>query len=119
MPVNPYKKYAKEDLILRDHLALDRTYLANERSLLAYIRTGIAIFLAGVSLLKLFSEFLSHLFGWILIIISVIVVGIGILRTRKTHAFISEIKQTTNKRHAILENSQRKVLQNIQEFDED
>ena len=39
----PYEKYPKEDLILRDWLAADRTELANERTFLAYIRTALAI----------------------------------------------------------------------------
>ena len=36
-----------ENLILRDHLALDRTRLANERTLLAYIRTAFMLLVAA------------------------------------------------------------------------
>ncbi|MGN0027609.1 MAG: DUF202 domain-containing protein, partial [Clostridium sp.] len=35
--------FKKEEMILRDFLAADRTLLANERTLLAYIRTGISL----------------------------------------------------------------------------
>ena len=38
----------KEDMILRDFLATDRTILANERTLLAYLRTFISFFAAGI-----------------------------------------------------------------------
>jgi len=47
---NPYEKFREGDLIVRDHLALDRTQLANERTLLAYLRSGVALLLAGVTL---------------------------------------------------------------------
>lgn len=43
-------------MILRDHLASDRTVLANERTLLAYLRTAIALFAAGGTLVKIFPD---------------------------------------------------------------
>jgi putative membrane protein len=52
---DPYSRFAKESLILRDELALDRTVLANERTFLAYLRTAVALVLAGVTFLH-FSE---------------------------------------------------------------
>jgi len=45
-----------DELLLRDHLALDRTRLANERTLLAYIRTAFMLAVAGATALKLFVE---------------------------------------------------------------
>jgi hypothetical protein len=42
-----YSNLHPNDMILRDHLAYDRTVLANERTLLAYIRTSIALFTMG------------------------------------------------------------------------
>jgi len=44
----PYQDI-KGQLILRDHLAADRTILANERTFLAYIRTALTLFVAGLS----------------------------------------------------------------------
>lgn len=38
------------DLILREHLAIERTRLANETTLLAYIRTGLYFLVAGSTL---------------------------------------------------------------------
>jgi putative membrane protein len=43
----------KEEIILRDYLALERTRLANERTLLTYIRFSIYLLLAGVAFLQL------------------------------------------------------------------
>lgn len=38
-------------LLLRDHLAIDRTTMANERTFLAYVRTAVALLLTGLSAL--------------------------------------------------------------------
>jgi putative membrane protein len=43
----------KEDIILRDFLALERTKLANERTFFAYIRTSIYLLLAGIAFIQL------------------------------------------------------------------
>ena len=52
----PYSKINPHDMILRDHLAYDRTVLANERTLLAYARTAIALLAAGGTLVKIFPD---------------------------------------------------------------
>jgi putative membrane protein len=43
----------KEEIILRDYLALERTKLANERTLLAYTRTSLYMLLGGIAFLQL------------------------------------------------------------------
>lgn len=52
----PYSKINPDDMILRDHLAYDRTVLANERTLLSYMRTAIALLAAGGTLVKIFPD---------------------------------------------------------------
>lgn len=42
----------KEELILRDHLALVRTRLANESTLLSYIRSSLYLLIGGIALLR-------------------------------------------------------------------
>ncbi|MEX0685721.1 MAG: DUF202 domain-containing protein [Balneolales bacterium] len=42
----------KGEIILRDHLALDRTRLANERTLLSYIRTSLYFVIGGIAFLQ-------------------------------------------------------------------
>ena len=42
-----YDKLKKEELILRDELAIERTRLAEERTYLSYIRTGMSMILAA------------------------------------------------------------------------
>lgn len=47
----PYSQFAKDKLILRDELAIDRTILANERTLLAFLRSGVTLMIAGVTIM--------------------------------------------------------------------
>lgn len=86
-----YEGVKPEQLILRDHLALDRTELANERTLLAYIRTALALFLTGFSAMHLpafnpnlaLEDLVYELFGWILVAAAVASLGIGWFRYKK------------------------------------
>lgn len=50
-----------EKLILRDHLALERTKLANERTLFSYIRTSLYLLTAGIGIFQI--ENISRLDG--------------------------------------------------------
>ncbi|WP_266369117.1 DUF202 domain-containing protein [Tellurirhabdus rosea] len=69
-----------DDLILRDHLALERTHLANERTLLAYLRTSIFLLTSGLSILRL--EVLAPLttLGYGLLILSGLFLTVGLYR---------------------------------------
>ena len=86
-----YDDVKPDQLILRDHLALDRTELANERTLLAYIRTALALFLTGFSAMHLpafngelaFEDLAYELFGWVLVIAAVLTLVIGYIRYRR------------------------------------
>jgi putative membrane protein len=53
----------KENVEIRDSLAMERTKLANERTLLAYVRTAMALVVAGFSLIQFFSDDLYKLVG--------------------------------------------------------
>ncbi|MCW5900605.1 MAG: DUF202 domain-containing protein [Flavobacteriales bacterium] len=43
----------RDKLILRDHLALERTRLANERTFMAYVRSALYLLIGGLALLQL------------------------------------------------------------------
>jgi putative membrane protein len=76
-----YESNLPEELILRDHLARDRTKLANERTLLAYIRTAFMLFVAGPATLKVFNDTPSVMFtAWLFIAVGVLVGIFGIWR---------------------------------------
>ena len=50
-----------KELILRDHLALERTKLANERTLFAYIRMALYLLTVGIGIFQI--ESISRLDG--------------------------------------------------------
>lgn len=81
----------KEDIILRDHLAMERTKLANERTLLSYIRTSLYLFLGGIAFLGMrdFQE-IKYL-GYFSLCLSVIVLIVGIVRYIQLKKHVKEI----------------------------
>ena len=77
--LNIYEKI-EEDLILRDHLAVERTRLANETALLAYLRTSLFLISIGLTFIKI-DEFKGiAIIGWVCIPLSIILVGFGLFR---------------------------------------
>ena len=77
----PYSKVDPEKMILRDHLAYDRTVLANERTLLSYFRTAIALLAAGGTLIKLFpAEPGMVRLGYMLLGLGVLSGFVGVIR---------------------------------------
>ena len=77
----PYSKINPNDMILRDHLAYDRTVLANERTMLSYARTAIALLASGGTLVKLFTdEQPMVVLGIALLILGGLVAVVGIWR---------------------------------------
>ncbi len=93
MAHTPYSQFASDELILRDHLAMDRTIMANERTFLAYIRTGLGLFAAGVSLLQFFPPPLLQIAGWMLIPAGVITISTGLMRYRKMKGLIEQVRE--------------------------
>lgn len=71
------------ELMLRDHLALERTRLANERTLFAYLRTSLYLLTAGIGIFQV--ESISRLDGlaWICIIAGIVLFVLGIIRFRR------------------------------------
>lgn len=91
----PYETI-KGQLILRDHLAADRTILANERTFLAYIRTALTLFIAGLSFVHfniMSSVIADRAIGGLLMFIGAITFFLGLHRYQKTKSLIREIKQ--------------------------
>ena len=81
-PASPYQKFVVEEMILRDHLAVDRTSLANERTFLAYMRTALACVIGGASGLHFLTGSLSDLFGGSLIAAGLVATAYGTYRYR-------------------------------------
>lgn len=70
----------KEEIILRDFLALERTTLANERTLFAYIRTSLYLILAGIAFIELEKFETFKWLGYTLFSISSFLILFGIVR---------------------------------------
>lgn len=70
----------KEEIILRDHLAVERTKLANERTLLSYIRTSLYLVLGGIAFLGMKDLEEIRNLGFLSLAISAVLLVIGIVR---------------------------------------
>ena len=88
-----HEYYDCEELILRDHLAIDRTVLANERTLLAYIRTTLALLAAGASFVQFFKLLWLEVIGYLLIVSGLVLVSIGFRRFLSFRHAINETKK--------------------------
>jgi putative membrane protein len=73
----PYGQFRKEELILRDHLAAQRTVLANERTLLAYTRTALTFLIGGVTFLQFFGHVAAQVLGWIFLPAALVTAAVG------------------------------------------
>jgi len=71
-----YQKFCK-DMILRDFLALDRTILANKRTFLAYVRTAIGLLASGIGMVKLVSDGIVNILGFVFITTALPVLIVG------------------------------------------
>jgi putative membrane protein len=80
---NPYERFSRGDLILRDELAIDRTILANERTLLAYIRTALAFAVTGAGIIKFFDGAMLAFFGSCAIAFAIGITAVGIIRYQR------------------------------------
>lgn len=74
---DPYARFKREEMILRDWLALDRTVLANKRTFLAYGRTTMALFALGIAFVKLIHHEFFEIAGFVLIALGVVAFIVG------------------------------------------
>jgi putative membrane protein len=82
-----YYNVEPEELLLRDHLAAERTHLANERTLLAYLRSALLLFITALTFLKLFEGDATMRYVAITILpIALFAALFGIVRYRKVRS---------------------------------
>jgi putative membrane protein len=91
----PYHRFADDELILRDELAIDRTLLANERTLLAYMRGGVALFLAGVTFIHFSERGWYTVLGVVCLPAALAIVWLGWRRFRTMDRAIKVIRDRT------------------------
>ncbi len=73
----------KDEIILRDHLAMERTKLANERTLLSYIRTSLYLILGGIAFLGMDNLVEIRNLGYFSFVLSILILIVGIARFRQ------------------------------------
>lgn len=76
---DPYDEFKRDEMILRDWLALDRTVLANKRTFLAYGRTSIALIALGIAFVKLIDHQGIELAGFFLMGFGILVFFVGLM----------------------------------------
>lgn len=94
MSEDSYQPYIedKEEMILRDYLAVDRTILANETSFMSYIRTALALIAAGASLIKFFTDPFTAVLGWSFIGVGAWLAVHGLRRYQRIDEVLHKIK---------------------------
>ncbi len=86
-----------EKLILRDHLALQRTKLANERTLLTYIRSALYLIIAGIAFLNVKEFEQIPYLGILCFIFSGLLFLVGIIRYIQLRTQIDRMYDTMEK----------------------
>jgi len=100
----------KENVEIRDSLAIERTKFANERTFLAYIRTAMALIIAGFSLMNFFRDDIYKFIGVLFIPIGIGAGIYGFRRFRRKKLAITQHKQAytpTSKAHAEIVNNSK------------
>ena len=83
-----YEKFGKEELILRDELAIERTKPAEERTYLAYLRTGMTVAMGGVFFIGYFREGLFSYIGYAAALLGVAFFAYGFYKHQRTTGLI-------------------------------
>jgi putative membrane protein len=85
----------KEEMTLRDHLAVSRSVLANERTLQSYVRTSLAMFVAGLSFLRLelFKALEFRVLGVIMIPTGIVLFFYGYVKYRRMAQHLRAVEE--------------------------
>jgi putative membrane protein len=97
MSYNPYDRFSKSELILRDQLAIDRTILANERTLLSYLRGAVAMVIAGLTFVQFIEYGILRYIGMALVPIGLFTGVFGLSRYRRINRRILRFRQDMDK----------------------
>jgi len=90
-PDSPYSRYCEDELILRDHLAAERTVLANERTALAYLRTMLTFLIGGATFIQFFDALAIKLLGWVFIPAALVVGVFGMVKYLQVKRLLRQI----------------------------
>ena len=99
---HPYVQFSDRDLVLRDHMALDRTVMASERTFLSYVRTSLNFLIVGISLLKLFDTTMMHVTGAFFFGFAFISFAQGYLNYKKSQQTIGLVRQEMTQSNSLV-----------------
>ena len=100
MAKNPYERFQREELILRDELAIDRTILANERTVLSYYRSALTLVIVGVTFLHFAEKGYLIYIGAACIPVGLGVGVFGYRRYRRMNRIICGVRASLNRAEA-------------------
>ncbi len=86
-----YSEVCEDELILRDHLAAERTVLANERTALAYLRTVLTFLIGGATFIQFFDSLAVRLLEWVFIPAALVVGAFGVVKYIKVKRLLARI----------------------------
>lgn len=92
-PYQPYIKSDKNQMLMRDYLAIDRTIMSNEVSFLAYIRTSLTLLIAGITILKFIETGWIITLAWVLIALAGLLFVQGFIRYDENDQMLHRIRQ--------------------------
>lgn len=95
---NAYRDVPPEALILRDHLAADRTVLASERTFLAYLRTAFAFAVGGATLVHFIDRGWAAVAGWAMIPVGAALLGWGVHRFLQVRRRLAPLRRIAPRR---------------------
>ncbi|HDQ44567.1 MAG TPA: DUF202 domain-containing protein [bacterium] len=93
----------KEEIILRDHLAMERTKLANERTFLSYLRTSLYLVLGGIAFLGMKDFEKIRVFGYASLVLSILIFLIGIIRFLQLRAHLKRMYKPLEAQREMME----------------
>jgi len=89
-----YSNFKKCDMILRDHLSVDRTTLSNQNTFLAYIRTALTLFVAGITFIRFFDNLAVEIVGWSFVPIGIATFIVGFIRYNRLRITLRRIERS-------------------------
>ena len=92
-----YTDYEVSHMILRDHLAADRTTLSNQNTFLAYVRTALTLFVAGATFVRFFGMTLVEIIGWVFIPAGIITFFVGFYRYKHLRIILQRLQRHESK----------------------
>lgn len=99
----------REDIILRDYLAMERTKLANERTLLSYIRSSLYLLVGGIALIQLQGFERVQYLGYVSLCLTVVFLVVGLYRFVKLNRILKNYYRDIDESNAHQANTDRSV----------